>query len=359
VRHRRLWTPLLFTVLAVVGACAGPGEELAFLTPSEAGDHVLAIAEDMSSIADGAMASGLAEALWFPGDPGVFPAPTPGFIMLMRDDPDGPPRLATGTFTWNEVAVDWDYDPSPATGLVLRWTPSEPGPPPMPSNAGLPYELAFAWSGAVPVTLPTGEVVSGPTGSVIQLTAHDLVVVDLTLDQAWRQTDCGLLAEARSMRLDGSLMGVDAGPVATIRDLGVTSPFDGRWLVTGGVTAYAGALTMSLDVDLAFDVTFERSPTCWPLLETVSAIDASVEADLASPGRNVELAFGATAEPNPQGYGIDLVVRAGRFVVGSKRVTFEGAIPADAEPTLLLTFAGGEKLTLEEFISEYVLDTVP
>jgi hypothetical protein len=58
------------------------------------------------------------------------------------------------------------------------------------------------------------------------------------------------------------------------------------------------------------------------------------------------------------GGGVDGELRAGRFVVGSRRVEFAGTVPGDApDPAalVLLTFAGGEASTLRQFLERFGL----
>jgi hypothetical protein len=348
----------LFASWTLLAGCGDPpttgGTPSAFFTPAEAAEQLQAVENDIVSIGNGLLEGVLNEAyVGLPlgygdtvGLPYVQLVPVPGVLLLLQEAFDAPRRAPTGTFAFDDATGAWAYDPVPAAQLVVRWT-SETTPPQA-------MELTVAWSGAQALTIPGGEAVDAPTRAVVRLTRSGATIADLTIDQSWRQTTCGRIAEAASLRISGTAGNAAAG--VTFRDLGMTSPADGRWVVSGGADLRSGSLTLALDVSLDAEAALQRSPSdCYP--ETFEAGTAAVAVDLAGPGRTVALRFDAAGAPAAGG-GVDVELRAGRFVVGSRRVEFAGTIPGDAaDPAalVLLTFANGEGSTLRQFLERFGL----
>jgi hypothetical protein len=343
---------LLVLVASFVMVSCGPGGEdpgasLSYLTPRQAADEIEAIGNDFVSIGNGLVNGVLGNALtgvpYGATDGPVLSSPPLALGILQADDWEAQPRLAAGTYTFDDVDVLWRYVAEPTDRLILRWTGFSD------SMLEPEMELDVHWIATVQVGDFVGNTYRLPTSARVVLKQDGTEITNMMIAQTLRATTCGLVAEAASFRIDGTAGNPAAG--VTVSALAFDLDADDTATLTGDILARSGSLTLGLGLDLRAMLGLDRDPaTCRPNLTGFAGGAATVRLD--RPSKDVEVSFTAGAWQESTA---TVTLSAGRVVIGSGRFDFGGDLSfGEVDSVPQLTFANDVTMSLKDFVQNYL-----
>lgn len=355
MRLRRFGIGLI--VVALAWGCGGPpadggnGGVSGYMTPAEAAEHVQALENDAVAIGNGLIDGVLGNLL--AGIPSLADgnaslpllelAPVWGLAPRMQRPGETFWRVPVGIWTHDATTGQWGYEPGPTGAMSVRWVAQ--------TGAATANELLLTWMMTTTITLPGGETWAAPTSAAVEVFEGTRKIVDLTLSQTWRPTVCGA-HEASRLAIAGTAGDGAAG--VTFRDLAIAATATG-WALTGGADLRAGSLTVAVDLDTTVTGSVVRDATDCALAD-LDLEGFGVGASVVTPARNARLT-GQVGLTEVSG-GMQVQVTTGRFTVGNRRVDFAGTVPPDTQnpaAAIAMTFAGGEVLTLQQFVDQFGL----
>lgn len=346
----RIALPILIALSLGLTACnsstpAGPPK--ATYSPDDAAAAITGIQTDTNGVASGSMNSdaGLAvQAL-----PSSLPAPAAAG------------QLPTGIYQWNASTEAWD--PVGASGnLVLQWT--FPDDTSALHDAAVSHDavLTLDWSvnSSTVVVNVDGSTQEVPQDALATLTVDGTEVGRLAAQIGWQDTPaCGLILEPATLSLSGYLGTTDHK--VSIDKLTLSIPLaNGTLATTGKVSGVNGSDTVSFDWDLSFVGSVTRDAlTCG--LTDASVTSGHIALGITSNDHDMHVAFDVgnlTFDSSGELQSVD--ISNGSFTIdGAVAVTFEGTISNATIDTipgddLILTFAGGQTMSLKDFLQGHL-----